>query len=354
VTLRLVVLWESRVRKARAESRREGLRLAMASAVWRWPAITACLMFAGGCGQPEHASASRPVVYLSSEDPNEAAHIADFRREFNKRVAPRHPRAKLEVHQVQGFGQESIIAKLGELSQRKPAPIVFTAHSFVAQVVVQEAPQVPLVYFTMADPVALGVVDRPLATSTNTTGYSSYVRWELKHVELLRDAVPGIRRVGVISDSFWFDWAGPRRLMGDAPALLGVTMKPVLVGVVSQIDNVTAAASDVDAWYLPDTPFNRTHGRRIQELIAASGKPSIAGTPLRAEHAHLLAYVRDGGEPWARLADIVGLLLSGVRASDIPFDGPKRFRLMVSLPTARRLGIEVPRALLVRADEIIP
>jgi putative tryptophan/tyrosine transport system substrate-binding protein len=132
-------------------------------------------------------------------------------------------------------------------------------------------------------------------------------------------------------------------------------MKPVLVGVVSQIDDIAAAGAEVDAWYLPDTPFNRVHGKRIRELIVASGKPSIGGTPLRSPDAHLLAYVRESNAPsWARLADIVGLVLSGVRAGDIPFDAPRRFRLMVSLSTARRLGIEVPRSILMRANEVLP
>ena len=314
----------------------------------------ATCLAAGHAAQAKATDEPRLVVYLSSEDPNEVAHIADFRREFEKRVLPRHPRARLEVHRVQGFGEASIVAKLDELGTVVPAPVLFTAHSYVAQVIVQKATRMPLVYFTMADPVALGVVDRPLESSTNATGYSSYVRWELKHVELLRDAVPAIRRVGVIADSFWFDWSGPRRLMSESETLLGVKTKPVLVGVESQIENVAAAAAEVDAWYLPDTPFNRTYGRRIQALIAASGKPSIGGTPLRAGHAHLLSYMRDADEPWGRLADLVGLLLSGIRAADVPFDGPRRFRLQVSLATARRLGIELPRALLVRADEIIP
>ena len=349
------MLWGCRARARVGESRCSGGPTATASAI-RWIAgLAIALAAAGAWAEAGGGDVSRVVVYLSSEDPNEPAHIADFRKEFERRVLPRHPRTRLEVHQVNAFEREPMVAKLKELAARESPPVLFIAHSMLAQVAVQETPELPVVHFTMADPVALGIVDRPLATSTNVTGHTSYVRWELKHVELLRDAVPGIRKVGVISDSFWFDWGGPARLVRESEALLGVKVKPVLVGVVSQIEDIRAAAPEVDAWYLPDTPFNRLHGKRIRELITASGKPSISATPLRSPDAHLLAYVRESNAlPWERLADIVGLVLSGVRAGDIPFDAPRKFRLMVSLSTARRLGIEVPRSVLMRANEVLP
>lgn len=325
------------------------------SSILRWTTCVVIAILATGAWAQGSSAPSQLVIYLSSEDPAEAEHVADFRKEFEVRVRARHPSARLEVHHVQALEPGPVGVKLRQLAALEPPPIVVAGHSQIAQVAVIESRRLPVVFFTMADPVALGVVDRHLASSTNVTGYSTNVRWELKHVELLRDAIPGIRRVGVISDSFWFEWGGPARLMRESETLLGVKVKPVLVGVPSQIEDIPASGADIDAWYLPDTPFNRVHGKRIRELITASGKPSITGTPLRAADAHLLAYVRVTNElPWGRLADIVGLLLSGVRAGDIPFDGPRRFRLMVSQSTARRLGIQIPRAMLMRADEILP
>ena len=287
------------------------------------------------------------VVYLQTED--DPGHFARLQAEFARKVLPFHPRATLERRMVPGRDPNGVAAVVRAL--REPSVLV-VAHTLVSQVAARELPKVPITLLTMADPSMLGFSREPGSFGANVTGYSAYAPFHLKHLELLRECVPGIRRVGVIGDPFWADTDIARRIVAESQSRFGLSIEMVISGKPEELDRIAAIAPKVDGWFVVDTPFNRVHSQKIGSLVQGTGKPAIGGPSGMLRNGGLLAYAPEQPDPWPRMAETVKLLLSGVPASDIPFDRPKRFHLTVSRSAARSLGISIPRSILVRADEI--
>ena len=307
------------------------------------------MLFCGSAGIAIAAEDSN-VLYLQSKEEG-PEHYERFAAEFAIRIAPHHPGVRLERRNVAAWSFQEMATLLAAIGKRPPAALV-TAHTAVAQAALRELPNVPVVLLTLADPVNLGVVDVPLGSNTNVTGYTFSVPFEMKHLEILKQSVPSVRRVGVISDTFWADGPVARRMLDEAPAILGVSAKLVSAQTVEQLDQIPASAGQVDAWFVPDTPFNRVHAARIVAHIRASQKPSIGGSTSHLTHGGLLVYEPVRIDPWPRMADMVRLILAGVPARRIPFDRPKLFRLAVNRAAAFELGVELPKSILKRADEI--
>jgi putative tryptophan/tyrosine transport system substrate-binding protein len=316
-----------------------------------WALAALVLCGSAGCSAP--ADGPRDVAFL-----NPAGHARDreagrFRQAFEATVQGLHPRARLQFHDVSADSIEASRAGLSSLKRHPPAVIV-TIHTTLAQAVAREMPQTPLVLLTMADPVVLGIVDDAVAPRTNVSGFTSHVRGDLKHAELLKDAAPGIRRLGVIAEDYWASGVIERRLLHESFELFGMSAVLVRATTTDAVARIaqTGRAEGLDAWFVPDTPFNRIHAKAIAREVVSSGKPSIAGYEGHVEAGGLMAYSVVRPDPFPRLATIVALILSGVPAREIPFERPKHFRMVVNLSRAQQLGLQLPRSIFLRADEL--
>lgn len=310
-------------------------------------------MLIAGCS-PERPVVAPIVVFLNPAGNPSRQAIEPFRVAFGRHVLPFHPNAALDVRNVPADDLAAVRVALEPLKRQPPTAIV-TIHTTIAEAVVREMPATPLVFLTMADPVLLGVVDHPIAPGrTNVTGFTSNVPFELKHLELLQEFVPGIRRVGVVSDSFWASGGVPKRLLVESTRLFGITVEFMETESREAVDSLAreGKARAIDAWFIPDTPFNRIHAEAIGRQIVASGKPSASADAGHLKHGGLFAYQALRPDPWPRMAEIVKLVLSGVPAKSIPFERPKRFRLSVNAGRAQALGVDIPRTIWMRADDV--
>ena len=300
---------------------------------------------------PASAAARADVLYLDPAGNPEAYGIARFREAYDGQVRPHHPAAAYEHRRVVADTPALVAAAL-EPERTRPPKLIFTADTRIAQVVARELPAVPMVFLTLADPVLLGVSDDPIAPRANVTGFTWNTPVELKHIEILREWVPGVARIGVVSDTFWGRGFTARRLLADSESLFGAAVRLAVVESAGQVEGLArlGASERFDAWFVADTPFNRDHHREITSQLRASGKPWIAG--MRFPQAPLV-YAPERFDPWPRVGEMIRLVLSGVPARDIPFERPKRFQLIVNRPAARALGAHVPRSILLRAHEII-
>jgi putative tryptophan/tyrosine transport system substrate-binding protein len=308
------------------------------------------LLLPAGCTAP--VDGERAVAFLNPAGHPREREAERFRRAFESNVQGVHPRARLHFHDVPAGSIEASAAGLSSLKHNPPHVIV-TIHTTLAQAVAREMPQTPLVLLTMADPVVLGIVDDPVAPRTQVSGFTSHVRGDLKHAELLKDAVPGIRRLGVVAEDYWASGVTERRLLDESQALFGVSAVLVRATTAEAVERIaeTGRAEGIDAWFVPDTPFNRIHAEAIARQVIITGKPSIAGYEGHVEAGGLMAYTVVRPDPFPRLATIVGLVLSGVPAREIPFERPKHFRMVINLSRAQQLGLLLPRSIVLRADE---
>lgn len=292
------------------------------------------------------------VVYLDPQQLPEDAGYRSFQLQFEQRVKARHREASLDRLKVPADNLEEAAQRLRDVS---PPTAFVTAHTTLAQAAAARFPEVPIVLATMADPSDLGLIDANGRARSNVTGFTSFLPFELKHFELIRELVPRARVVGILMDRHWASEPLSQRIVRDAPALFGLEARTFLAEsreqVAAQLGSVEARG--MDAWFIPDTPSNRTHAEDIARRLRKLGRPSVGGHVSHARAGGLAVYEPERIDPWPRVAGMVNAILSGVPAREIAFDRPMALRLIINLKAAEALGVNVPAAAAKRANEII-
>jgi ABC-type uncharacterized transport system substrate-binding protein len=215
---------------------------------------------------------------------------------------------------------------------------------------------IPIVVATVIDPVSAGLVRSLARPGGNITGLSQMVP-ELagKQLELLKEVVPKLSRVALLSNP-----ANPAHTVAlkdvkVAARSLGVQLQVLEARGPKEIDSAFAAiATDrggavivlVDSMLID-------HRRRIVELAARRGLPTVSATIETAEGGGLMAYGPSVREMFRRAATYVDKILKGAKPGDLPIEQPTKFELVINLKTAKALGLTIPPSLLQRADQVI-
>ncbi len=241
-----------------------------------------------------------------------------------------------------------------ELVRLKPNVIVASGAGAV-RAAKRATQQIPIVIAGAADPVAEGLVTSLAHPGANVTGVSALPGRELegKRLQLLQEAVPGLTRVAVILDST--SRLDPAPLQAAARAL-SITL--LLSGETESPEEFRDAFAEMvrdraDAAYAPETPINARQRRLIVELALKHRLPTIYGSREFVEVGGLMAYGPSYADLFRRAAYYVDKILKGARPADLPVQRPTKFDLVINLKTAKTLGITVPPALLLRANEVI-
>lgn len=215
---------------------------------------------------------------------------------------------------------------------------------------------VPIVFAAVSDPVALGFVASLARPGGNITGVSLMsVELSAKRLELLKEAVPGATRVGIL--------ANPTHPLFE-PMVRAVTTAAPFLRLHTTVYEVTAAAGleaaftamareRVDAVLgLPGQLFFNERVR-LAEIAARHRIPGVFGVSEMARAGGLVAYAANVVGQVRRAAELVDRILRGARPADLPVEQPVKFDLVINLKTAKALGLTIPQSLLIRADEII-
>jgi putative tryptophan/tyrosine transport system substrate-binding protein len=194
---------------------------------------------------------------------------------------------------------------------------------------------VPIVFVGVADPVGLGLVASLARPGANVTGIANFASdLSGKMIELLREIVPGMRRLGAVRNPDNSGVTVQLRQLVDAAHTLGRqsgVQGVVMLADSSLIEHAGAIAALAQQARLP-TVFQR------RENVLAGG---------------LLSYGPDIRDAFRQLAGYVDRVLKGARPADIPVEQPTKIELVINLKTAKALGIDVPWFLQQRADEVI-
>ena len=221
----------------------------------------------------------------------------------------------------------------------------------------------PIVMASSGDPAAEGIVARPARPEGNVTGFHIMVPPELggKRLQLLRDAVPGSSRVGVLWNSS--DIQSPllvretekiARAMG--VQLTSLELPRAWPSMPSKaFDEVFEAAmlGQVDALIAVEDYVMLSDRARLVGFAAMSRLPAIYGLREFVDAGGLMSYGTDRRDLFRRAATYVHKLLNGARPADLPVAQPIKFELAINLKTARALGLTIPPSLLQRADYIV-
>lgn len=214
---------------------------------------------------------------------------------------------------------------------------------------------IPIVMLS-ADPVAAGFVPslgRPGGNLTGLTVDAGLAIWG-KRLQLLRECVPALRRVGVISRTGGRQGSWVKELDAAASRMaLGI----VHAGAKNAGDFPAAfAALDearIDALLASDSPLYFQYRRLIIDFAARKRLPAIHAYREAVEDRGLMSYGVEIGALYEKAADYLDRILKGAKPADLPIEQPTKFEFAINLRAAKALGIEVPQSLLIRADRVI-
>jgi putative tryptophan/tyrosine transport system substrate-binding protein len=212
----------------------------------------------------------------------------------------------------------------------------------------------------MADPVVFGIVESLAHPGGNITGISTDAGPEIwgKRLELLREAAPGTSRVGFLASRFvWESPFGVANLRVAADRMGISLIGPPLEGALQEQEYrrvFEAILQDhADALIVSDQAENSTYRRLIVELAATSGLPTIYPYREQVEAGGLMAYAPDLSDVYGRAAGYVDQILKGAKAGEIPIYLAVKFDLVINMKAAKTIGLTIPPALLLRANEVI-
>ncbi len=217
--------------------------------------------------------------------------------------------------------------------------------------------RIPIVMINVGDPVGLGLVASLARPGGNVTGLAYSVGLETigKGVDLLREAVPAVRRMAVLTNP-----ANPaqpivvRDLKGAASSL-GVQFQFLEASGPDEFERAFAAMAEQRAGAIVVVPdaVSVAHRERIAGLAAGHKLPSIYGLRENVEAGGLMSYGPNFSDQFRHAATFVDQILRGAKPAELPIKQPTQFELVINLRTARALGIDIPGSLLARADEVI-
>ena len=240
------------------------------------------------------------------------------------------------------------------LVARKPELIY--APPLVAAVAARQATRtIPIVFATGTDPVGAGLVSslaRPGGNATGTVGVVDSLG--PKRVELLREILPGAKRLGLLGDPASPIFTLDRNALAPVSIALGMT---IILGEASNPIEFDAAVAKligqgVDV-ILATTSISTNLRGRLIELANRRRLPVVGGIAEMAEAGALFAYGASLADQLRRSAQLVDKILKGATPADLPVEQPTKFELVINLKSAKALGIAIPQSLLLRADEVI-
>jgi putative ABC transport system substrate-binding protein len=215
---------------------------------------------------------------------------------------------------------------------------------------------IPIVMAIHVDPVGSGLVASLAKPGKNVTGVST-LGPELvgKRLQLLKEAVPGISRVAVLSNPTDTTQALLLRDARVAARSLKVHLQVLEARAPSDLAGAFSAMTKERAGGVIIITSSMFYDQRtrIAELAARSRLPAIYSVKDYAEAGGLMAYGVNLGESFRRAATYVDKILKGARPADLPVEQPTKFDLVINLKTAKALGLTIPLSLLLRADQVI-
>lgn len=293
------------------------------------------------------------VLFPLSEPPSrERQALLDGLRELGyvqgKNIEILYRSAQNEEAFLQDFCEELVAQKVD---------LIIVAGAITALAAKRCTATVPLVFPALGDPVGIGVVASLSRPGGNLTGVS-FVSSELagKRVQLVREVLPGARRLGVLWDARHPTAVAESRATQAAALALGFAVEPLPVPAEAELDVALdkARAARCEALYVA---FEGGLVGSNRSYIAQSALDRrialVSGWTSMTEAGGLASYAPDIAVMFRRAARYVDRILKGGNPAELAIEQPTHFELVVNLRTAKALRIAIPQSVLLRADRVI-
>ena len=258
---------------------------------------------------------------------------------------------------VEDRAAEGIVERAGDIAAefaRLKVDAIVLAGDAQARAAKRAAPDAPIVFAAAGDPIGSNLVASLARPGGNLTGFSVQLPDTAgKRIELLREIVPGMRRLAILNNSANPIISNELAAAEAAARALGLQSVRADFGRAEDIPPaIEALHGRADGLYVCVEPLMIANRARINAMALEAKLPTVHSYKDNLGEG-LISYGPDLLDLYRRAAVLVDKILRGTNPADLPVEQPTRFELAINLKTARLLGVEVPPALPARADEVI-
>jgi len=318
--------------------------------------LTTVLLTSAPSGEAQQPTKIPRIGYLSPGDANgSGTSVEPFRQGLRDLGYIEGKNILIEYRYAEGK-LDRIPTLVADFVQLKPDVLIVISLSSI-RAAKQATKTIPIIIMSTQDPVASGIIDSLAHPGGNITGLTRLTR-ELsgKRLELLKEAVPPLSRVAILWDA---NAPGPaiafkeyetavRALKIRLQSLEVRDPNPDFEGAFQ-----AAAKERANALIAITDPVLSRYRKRIADLAISNRLPSMYERIAWVEAGGLISYSANDADSFRRAASYVDKILKGAKPADIPVEQPTKFDLSINLGTAKALGLKIPEAFLLRADEVI-
>ncbi len=254
-------------------------------------------------------------------------------------------------------GRAELLRPLAEELVRLKVEIIVTDGTPATLAAKNATTTIPIIMGSAGDPVGAGLVASLARPGGNITGFSIVgPELDAKGLALLRELLPGLQRVGVLENPTNPYFRAARKEFEQACRSLGLQPIIIEVAAAGELESSIAELARRRAQALLVQRDGLFYDNRVPLLSAALryALPTLGTYKEMLEAGALAFYTHSDAENLQRYAAFVDRILRGAKPADLPIEQPTKFDLGINLKTAKALGITIPQALLLRADEVIP
>jgi putative tryptophan/tyrosine transport system substrate-binding protein len=252
-------------------------------------------------------------------------------------------------------GRDEQFADIAAEFVRLKVDVIVTSGTQAVLAAKQATSVIPIIFATAGDPVGNNLVANLAQPGGNVAGLSNQNN-ELagKRLELLREVVPGLRRVAIMANV-----GNPAAVLelGELQAAAGTLGLELVTLEIRQAQDIVptfeALKGGSEALYVSPDALINTNRIRINILAVGARLPTMYGSRDYVEAGGLMSYGPNWSDQWRRAADYVDKILRGAKPGNIPVEQPTKFDLIINLTTAKALSLTIPESFLLRANELI-
>jgi putative tryptophan/tyrosine transport system substrate-binding protein len=315
-------------------------------------AVSAAWPFVARAQQPERVRRVGILMPLTADDPYDQTRLAAFLQGLEG--AGWRVGQNLRIDTRWGGDVDRIRKSAMELVALTP-DVIFTIGTNAAVALQRASRSLPVVFTAVVDPAGAGFVESLAQPGGNMTGFSFFgFGTSAKWLELLKEIAPRVTRAAVLRDTSPNGIGSYAAMQGVAPSL-GLETIPIGAQSANEIEQaITAfARSPNDGLIVVTNATTIVHRQLIISLAAKLHLPAVYGYRLFVTDGGLICYGPDSIDQCRRAAGYADRILRGEKPANLPVQEPTRYELVINRKTAKSLGLDLPQALLTRADEVI-
>ena len=322
---------------------------------WSSILVVAALLAVAVLAEAQQPTKVPRIGYLSGAgDPsNPGPNVEAFRRGLQELGYIEGKNILVEYRYIEGK-RDRIPSLVDELVQLK-VDVLVSPNLPAIRAAKQATKTIPIVMVINWDPVAEGLIDSLARPGGNITGLSRLTRdLSGKRLELLKEVVPGISRVGVLDDAdaylkaFKDYQAAGRALKIQLQSLEIRGPNPDLEGAFQ-----AAVKSRIRALIATQITVLIPYTEKIADLAIKNRLPLMFETGSSVEAGGLMSYAASDADLFRRAAIYVDKILKGAKAVELPVEQPTKFEFVINLKAAKQIGLTIPPNVLARADKVI-